>query len=685
MTIPLTVGMAVFRDFDGVYFTLQSLRLHNSPKALAQTEFIVVDNDPGSEHGKETRKLCEKGVARGTAGVRYIPMPEAGGTTQPRQRIFDEAKGDAVLCLDSHVMLRAGALARLIEHYAYDENPNLYSGPMLHDDLLTAPTHFIPRWRSQMWGIWGTAWRHRDDPTKRLAYIDELPEGGESAFFLDSSLAARVPHDVPNAGHPAFRHLLSLGYRTIEPADPPFEIPGMGLGLFTCRRKAWPGFCPHFRQFGGEELYIHEKVRQRGGKNICLPWLQWSHRFGRVGGPKYPLSKYAKVRNYVLGFSEIGRPAAEIYHHFVDRNFDGDPIRHLAYEHGEDPRKIAGKTLAELAAIHARHKLPLAQWEHLMEDPISHENPPVAGSAVSVPRDIPTPNTLPAGLLEAIAGKKRDLDQHAKALTSLASQCGVVWEFTRRVQSTAALLLSSAPVVHTAMSGLDLTSDEWAALKRFQRPGWTFDQIPDGAKQVAFPGECDMLFYKPLHEQDSGVIADALSALAPSVRRWIVLHDTRMERWTDGKPGPVFAIREFIKERPEWFVASHEPNQFGLTILSRDTADKPPEPITPWPKGGPGTELAGLLHKLGVNPHPACGCRKRMQQMDAWGVDECRTRRDEIVAWMREGAPKYGWVEKLKAAANAVLTGIAFTVNWADPYPDLVDAAINLAEKAPQE
>lgn len=684
MTIPLTVGMAVYRDFYGAYFTLQSLRMHNPPQALAATEFIVVDNDPSSEHGKETRKLCEKGTVRGTAGVRYVPMPEMGGTTQPRQRIFDEAKGRTVLVLDSHVMLRPGALARIIEHYSRTNARAIFSGPMLHDDLHTSPTHFIPRWRSQMWGIWGTAWRHQDDPSMRLAYTDELPEGGDAAFFLEPSLSPNPPHDMPSLIKSGQQHLLGLGYRPVIASDPPFEIPGMGLGLFSCLKEHWPGFNRHFRQFGGEELYIHEKMRQAGGKNICLPWLQWAHRFGRVGGAGYTASKYGKVRNYVLGFQEIGRPLDEIYRHFVDRNFDGDPIRHLAYEHSEDRKALQSMSHEQLTTVHGRHKLPLSQWEHLMEDPIAHENPPQARTAVAVPA-VPHQTISPQRLLESIAYKKRDTDQHSAALTGLASQCSVVWEFTRRVQTTAALLLSAAPTVHTVMSGPDLISDEWRAIKATTGPGWTHQELTDLNQPFSFVASCDMLFYKPLHEQDAEAISDILSGLALSVRRWIVLHDTRMERWQDGKPGPVFAIREFIKQWPEWFVASHEPNQFGLTVLSKDEADRPPEPIAPWPKGGPGTELAGLLHKLGVNPHPACGCRKRMQQMDAWGVGECRTRRDEIVTWMREGAPKYGWVEKLKAAANAVLTGIAFTVNWADPYPDLVDAAINLAEKAPKE
>jgi hypothetical protein len=37
----LTIGMAAYNDFGGVYFTLQSLRLYQD---LRDTELLVVDN-----------------------------------------------------------------------------------------------------------------------------------------------------------------------------------------------------------------------------------------------------------------------------------------------------------------------------------------------------------------------------------------------------------------------------------------------------------------------------------------------------------------------------------------------------------------------------------------------------------------------------------------------------------------
>jgi hypothetical protein len=89
-----------------------------------------------------------------------------------------------------------------------------------------------------------------------------------------------------------------------------------GLGVFSCRKRAWPGFHPGFRGFGGEEGYIHEKFRQAGRRCLCLPSLRWMHRFGRPSGAKYPLSVDDKLRNYLLGHAELGLNIAPALQHF---------------------------------------------------------------------------------------------------------------------------------------------------------------------------------------------------------------------------------------------------------------------------------------------------------------------------------------------------------------------------------
>ncbi|GLS23810.1 hypothetical protein GCM10007874_68310 [Labrys miyagiensis] len=252
----LSIGMATYDDYDGVYFTLQALRLYH-PEVAGEVEFIVVDNNPDGVCGESLRKL-----ARSIPNYRYVPVADSIGTAV-RDVVMREAASDLVMCLDCHVLVVSGAIARLL-HY-FDDNPDsidLLQGPLVNDDLMAISTHWKPRWQQGMLGGW------------------DLDEAGRS------------------------------------PDAPPFDIPMQGLGLYACRRAAWPGYNRHFRGFGGEEGYIHEKFRQAGGRTLCLPFLRWLHRFERPMGAPYRISWHDRIRNYMIGFDELGLPMEEMLAHF---------------------------------------------------------------------------------------------------------------------------------------------------------------------------------------------------------------------------------------------------------------------------------------------------------------------------------------------------------------------------------
>jgi hypothetical protein len=253
----LTIGMATYDDFDGTYFTIQAIRMYH-PEVLDDVEFLVIDNHPDGPCGEPLKQL-ENAIPN----YRYLPLPGDSGTAHTRDRVFREAAGPYVLCLDCHVFIVPDALRRLLAHFAANpEVSDLLQGPRINDDLQGLSTHFDPVWRGGMYGIWG--------------------------------------HN-PAAD---------------DPDAPPFDIPMQGLGLFACRREAWPGFNPHFRGFGGEEGYIHEKIRRRGGRTLCLPFLRWMHRFQRPLGVPYPNLWRDRIRNYLIGFTEFGLPTAEMTAHF---------------------------------------------------------------------------------------------------------------------------------------------------------------------------------------------------------------------------------------------------------------------------------------------------------------------------------------------------------------------------------
>jgi hypothetical protein len=274
----LCIGMATYDDFDGVWFTVQSICMYH-PEVLDGLSFVVVDNHPDGSAAASLRAL--EGYV---ANYRYIPFAGFSGTSV-RDRVFRESDADIVCCVDSHVLLAPGALAALRHWFAAHPGcADLVQGPIIWDDLRGGTTHMDPTWRDGMFGTWGT--------------VPVLP----------------------------------------GPAEDPFEVELHGLGMFACRREAWPGINARFRGFGGEEGYLHEKFRRQGGRVLCHPAVRWAHRFGRPAGPAYPNVWEDRIRNYILGWAELGWDLGPVRSHFqalLGARCTG--IWHQAYEQAEHP------------------------------------------------------------------------------------------------------------------------------------------------------------------------------------------------------------------------------------------------------------------------------------------------------------------------------------------------------------
>lgn len=659
----LTIGMAHHEDYDGVYFTCQALGLYQD---LTDCEILIVDNSPASAAGKEIKKLVDGWIAKGPGRARYIPLPDAVGTSVPRDRVFREAQGEIVLCMDCHVMLWPRAIETLIEWF--DERPgckDLVTGPILYDDLKTYATHFDNRWRGEMFGTWGQAWGCKCGRST-FAAIDGPPsDGGQpgdtSAGICRYRELAWPQNEIGGCdkcgtGYPYLawpgheKEMIRLGFRQLGKVatDQPFEIPGNGLGLFACRKDAWPGFNPNARGFGGEELYIHEKIRRAGGRNWCLPFLRWSHRFGRIGGPKYPLSRYAKARNYVLEFQELG--------------WDLEPIRQNI-------------------------RIPADEWEHLLADPVKNvksKHETVSATQLiqqSYGRQQPPPNATLDEIYQWCVGVPRDLDEHLDKLRELASKCEHVTEFGKRRESTVGLIAGRPRVVisyNTEPDELIRTLHDAVQVDANKRRGvQAVDTYTThlGADSLAIDpiSETDLLFVDTIHHGDR--IYEELNKHGGRVRKWIVLRGTSAF-WLQaegGGRGMMSGVHQWMGEHPEWHKTYRATNQYGLLVLSRDKSE-------PTIEDGPGTELHGILESLGINLGEKCSCRRRMLDMDNWGIDGCKANRETIVGWLREGQDDWGWSAKIKAAALAFTTGLAFVLDWSDPFPSLIDEAIRRAE-----
>lgn len=262
----LCIAMSVYDDFDGAYFTMQSIRLHHREIA-DRISILILDNHP---EGLQSAAL--RNAVAHTDNVRYLPFNGYRGTAV-RDLLFREADADFVCCVDSHVLFAPGAIAALLDYFdARPDCDDLIHGPLWADSLTAiVGTHFAPTWGAGMYGQWGKDER-----------ID------------------------------------------VSPCEP-FEIEMQGLGVFACRREAWPGFNPRFRGFGGEEGYIHEKFRQAGGRVVCLPELGWLHRFGRPSGLPYKSTFEDRIRNYHIGWTEIGWDVDAIDEHFLAEYADEIP------------------------------------------------------------------------------------------------------------------------------------------------------------------------------------------------------------------------------------------------------------------------------------------------------------------------------------------------------------------------
>ena len=260
----LTIGMSCYDDFDGVWFTINSIRMFH-PEVIDDIRFVVVDGNPDNPHGRECEKLISKLTNKhGNCGL-YVKNV-SWASTASRDYVFQYAQTPYVLCVDSHVMLPPGCLKKLIDYY--ESNPgcnDLLQGPIIDENGKIFATEMLPRWDYNMYGKWAI----NDQNVLR---------------------------------------------------DQPYEVTMMGLGLFSCRKDAWLGFNPAFRGFGGEEGYIHRKYRKAGHRTLILPWLKWIHRFARPNGVPYHNEYIDRIKNYLIGWTELGDDTSEIMDYFSKEN-----------------------------------------------------------------------------------------------------------------------------------------------------------------------------------------------------------------------------------------------------------------------------------------------------------------------------------------------------------------------------
>lgn len=514
MGTALTIGMATYDDFNGVYFTVQCLRELDDArekcgfsKLLSQCELVVVDNNPSSPQAARTKRFLES-VVGDFRQARYVPYTEKIGTSAPRQHVFDTAQGEFVLCVDSHVIFQFDTLQALFDYYGeHPETRDLISGPMVYDDRRNISTHFTDVIRHGMWGVWG-----RD------------PRGD----IFDSACTGEA-----------------------------FEIGAQGLGFFSCRKDAWLGFNKEFDGFGGEEWYIHEKFKNAGNKCICIPKARWGHRFNE--GQTYPRTKFQKIRNYIIGARERGASLDRFYSHFVEgKNEDGTTWPNEGYMRAN-----------MISPIH---------WDALIKVPTPSASSVEAIGAQKKPGGCQSCEADEAAtldeLFEKVKDKPSDINQHVSTLRELAAKCDHVTDFGMRHLVSTTALLAGQPKKLVSYSPQPYK--EITAFQRLK--GATDFQFQKGGSLDVDIEETDLLFIDTKHTaaQLSAELARHASKVRRYiVRHDTVIYGHTGE---DGGPGLQTAIAVFVRANPEWTVIRHDRNNYGLMVLSKSQDDQPKVP-----------------------------------------------------------------------------------------------------------
>lgn len=619
----LTIGMPTHTDAYGVWATVQALRLFH-PDVMPVTELLVIDQNPDSQHGKDVKNFMGGWVKTLLHSSRYLAAPEPRGSAPAKERVFQESSGEIVICVDSHVFMWPESLSKTLAYFAENpESKDLLAGPMIYDNLVSGSTHLTDYWSGEQWGTWAEARRCTACGSMVDIFVDTQEFKGQLRYRSPRDLKSKngcpgCSKTVnPTRGRNLEESMTMSGFsQVLDGEGEPFEIAAHGTGLICCRKDAWAGFPEGMYGFGAEEWILHERWRQKHpeGKVLCAPWLRWTHRFLRPDGPKYTLSRFEKVRNFVIGFKDIGKDLKPIHEHFVATGLLSEDDWNAILNGAKEPMRQAKPGCSTCPKVKekadASKPLTLELWYE---------------------RAWKTPH---------------DINEHCPTLRELASHCKHVTEFgMRHGISTVALLVG----VQEKLVSYDIVKyGEVDALTALSEGKFEFRQ---GSSLTVDIDETDMLFIDTVHTEKQ--VAAELARHAGKVKRYLVFHDTVIygDRGEDGGPGLLPAIRAFLSENSEWTVIRHDRNNNGLMILSRDVRDKKPLPGTitmafNYAKaltrrvtlGGDATEeqykrrleICSLCPSRTNERCAECGCP--IQDKASWATEQC-----PLNKWKQEG------------------------------------------------
>lgn len=161
----LSIVIPVRGKHNELWFTLQSLCLHQNLDLRPEVELIVADNEPQYPK-KKTIAYAQDVVNKLNMGdhARWVAAPEVKSPYFPRDEGARRARGTWLLFLDSHVLLEPGFLDHVLESIEADKYdartithfPVTFHYPrrrMGHYDLQSVMG-------TTFWGLWNNVARH---------------------------------------------------------------------------------------------------------------------------------------------------------------------------------------------------------------------------------------------------------------------------------------------------------------------------------------------------------------------------------------------------------------------------------------------------------------------------------------------------------------------------------------------
>lgn len=329
--------------------------------------------------------------------------------------------------------------------------------------------------------------------------------------------------------------------------------------------------------------------------------------------------------------------------------------------------------------------------------------PPPSSGMVSVERKAKTGGCAATGktadevqsaaleqIFQYARSQSSDIRADVDALRNIALQCETVTEFTRpNAVSTIALLAGRPKLLR---SYYESPSEMASQLGHIVPDGCAFQYgVGKATDDLGESDEIDLLLLDS-GERDGQTVLAELDKLIPRCRRYVVLTRTKEHGERSGnKPGLLPAVRGFLQSHAEWKPVAHHQEGSGLLVLQKNPPagtqfiDMPGPAMIKPPTEGPGTELKAILASLGIEPDKAgCDCNGKAQQMNMWGDDGTEANVNTVIGWMRDGMGRWGWADKLTAAALAVKTGLALKIDPFDPFPGIVREAIRRSREKKQ-